>query len=128
MAIQAIRYAVSENDDSHDDLLGSVIITMLTTMLADVNLDNARLALTTMIAATNNKPDLILPHLGQLVPLVMRGAVIKPHLIREVEMGPFKHKVDDGLELRKVSLIRVINEAEYTKTDQRRVPTRLSTL
>ncbi|KAH8600327.1 TATA-binding protein interacting [Bisporella sp. PMI_857] len=37
-------------------------------------------------------PDLIIPNLGQLLPFVMRESVIKPELIREVMMGPFKHK------------------------------------
>ncbi|KAI9793096.1 MAG: hypothetical protein M1816_000994 [Peltula sp. TS41687] len=101
MVIQAIRFALGDSDDSWDNLLQPVIIDMLTTMLHDSDLENARLALTTLIAATHNKPYLILPHLGKLLPPVMRATVIKPHLIREVQMGPFKHKVDDGLESRK---------------------------
>ncbi len=46
--------------------------------------------------------DLILPHLNQLLPAVIGDTQIKPELVREVQMGPFRHKVDDGLELRKV--------------------------
>jgi cullin-associated NEDD8-dissociated protein 1 len=44
---------------------------------------------------------LLLPHLGELLPAVFGDTQIKPELIREVQMGPFKHKVDDGLDLRK---------------------------
>jgi cullin-associated NEDD8-dissociated protein 1 len=103
MAIQAIRYTLPDSDEPFDAVLRTLLIDMLTTMMHDSDLENRRLALTTLNSASHNKPELIHPHLSQLVPLVMKESVIKPELIREVMMGPFKHKVDDGLELRKVS-------------------------
>ncbi|KAH8811979.1 armadillo-type protein [Xylogone sp. PMI_703] len=103
MVIQAIRYTLPDSDEAFDSVLKASLIDMLTIMLRDPELENRRLALTTLNSAAHNKPDLILPHLGQLLPLVMNESVIKPELIREVMMGPFKHKVDDGLELRKSS-------------------------
>jgi cullin-associated NEDD8-dissociated protein 1 len=74
---------------------------MLITMLNEPDLENRRLALMTFNSAMHNKPDIILPALDQLLPLAMKETVVKPELIREVQMGPFKHKVDDGLEIRK---------------------------
>lgn len=70
-------------------------------MLNEPDLENRRLALMTFNSAMHNKPDIILPALDQLLPLAMKETVVKPELIREVQMGPFKHKVDDGLEIRK---------------------------
>ncbi|KAI9683902.1 MAG: hypothetical protein M1829_004237 [Trizodia sp. TS-e1964] len=101
MAIQAIRYTLADTDESYDEMLRPALIDMIIIMLGDSELDNRRLALTTLNSATHNKPQLILPHLGRLVPLVMKESFINPELIREVQMGPFKHKVDDGLEVRK---------------------------
>lgn len=75
---------------------------LLTKMLGDSDLGNHRLALTTLNSAIHNKMHLLLPHLGELLPAVFGDSQIKPELIREVQMGPFKHKVDDGLDLRKV--------------------------
>lgn len=102
MVIQAIRFTFADSDDSFDEVLKPMLINMLTTMLNDTNLENRRLALGALISATHNKSDIILPHLAQLIPLVMKESKIKPELVREVQMGPFKHKVDDGLEVRKV--------------------------
>ncbi|QSZ35824.1 hypothetical protein DSL72_006946 [Monilinia vaccinii-corymbosi] len=101
MVIQAIRYTLSDSDDSLDSVLKIMLIDMLKVMLTDTELENRRLALTTLNAAAHNKPDLINPNLSQLLPLVMNESVIKEELVREVMMGPFKHKVDDGLEVRK---------------------------
>lgn len=56
----------------------------------------------TLNSAAHNKPHLIRDVLNQLLPLLYEETVIKEHLIHMVEMGPFKHKVDDGLDIRKV--------------------------
>ena len=102
MVIQAIRYTLPDVDEAFDAVLKTLLIDMLIAMMHDSELENRRLALTTLNSAAHNKPDLILPHLTQLLPLVMNESVIKADLVREVMMGPFKHKVDDGLEVRKV--------------------------
>ena len=102
MVIQAIRFTFADSDERFDNVLKPLLIKMLTTMLNDPDLENRRLALSTLNSATHNKSEMVLPHLAQLLPLVLRDSKIKPELIREVQMGPFKHKVDDGLEVRKV--------------------------
>ena len=107
MIIQAIRFTFADSDDAFDEILKPILIRILTTMLNDPNLENRRLGLSTLNSATANKSDIVLPHLVQLVPLVMKESRINTDLIREVQMGPFRHKVDDGLELRKVKRILV---------------------
>lgn len=88
-------------------MLQNYLVGMLTTMLQDPDMETRRLGMTTFTSAANNKPDLVLTHLPQLMPYVMHESVIKPELIREVQMGPFKHLVDDGLEVRKVRISRL---------------------
>jgi len=102
MVIQAIRYTLPDGDETFDAVLKITLVEMLIVMLNDKDLENRRLALTTLNSASHNKPDLIVPNLPQLLPFVMKESVVRPELIREVMMGPFKHKVDDGLEVRKV--------------------------
>lgn len=102
MAVQAVRYTLPESDETFDAMLRNVLIDMLLVMLQDSDMDIRRLAMTTLTTATRNKPDLIHPHLGELMPFVLKESVIKKELVREVMMGPFRHTVDDGLEVRKV--------------------------
>ncbi|KAF2225942.1 armadillo-type protein [Elsinoe ampelina] len=101
MVISAFRYTFTDTDASYDMHLQPLIVQSLSKMLNEENLENRRLALTTFNSAAHNKPQLITPHLSELLPLTMKETIIRPELIREVAMGPFKHKVDDGLELRK---------------------------
>jgi cullin-associated NEDD8-dissociated protein 1 len=82
-------------------MLKSTLVEMLLVMLQDSDMEIRRLAMTTLNSAARMKPDLILPHLGELVPFVLGESVIRQDLIREVMLGPFKHTVDDGLEVRK---------------------------
>jgi cullin-associated NEDD8-dissociated protein 1 len=101
MVITAFRYIFSDTDDSYNVYLQSSIIQVLATMLGDRDLENQRLSLSAFNSAFHNKPDLVTPHLTELLPYAMQATVVRADLIREVAMGPFKHKVDDGLEIRK---------------------------
>jgi cullin-associated NEDD8-dissociated protein 1 len=84
-------------------ILKTYLVDMLRTMLEDPEMEIRRHAMSTLNSAAHNKPELIHGQLGQLMPYVMQESVVKKEFIREVMMGPFKHMVDDGLEVRKVS-------------------------
>uniref|UniRef100_A0AAQ5XTX0 TATA-binding protein interacting (TIP20) domain-containing protein n=1 Tax=Amphiprion ocellaris TaxID=80972 RepID=A0AAQ5XTX0_AMPOC len=62
--------------------------------------------------AAHNKPSLIRGLLGAVLPHLYKETQIRKDLIREVEMGPFKHTVDDGLDVRKAAF-----ECMYTLLD-----------
>lgn len=99
--ISAFRFTLTDSSNAYNDVLRPLIVPFLVKMLGDNDLANHRLALTTLNSAIHNKMDILLPHLSELLPAVIGDTQVKPELIREVQMGPFKHKVDDGLELRK---------------------------
>jgi cullin-associated NEDD8-dissociated protein 1 len=118
MVISALRFTLSDTDDSYNEHLQPIIIPMLTKMLRDPDLENRRSALTTFNSAMHNKPELVTRHLDELLPLTMRETEIKHELIREVQMGPFKHKVDDGLDLRKVSILNKLSSSPMLTSAQ----------
>lgn len=62
-----------------------------------------RLALFSFNSAARTKPHLIRDHLVVLLPNLYKETHINPSLIRTVQMGPWTHKVDDGLETRKIA-------------------------
>lgn len=99
------------------------MIDMLTTMLHDSELVNQRLALTTLNSAAHNKGEILQPRLGELMPLVMEASVVRPELIREVMMGPFKHRVDDGLEVRKSAYetLYALMETSFPRLDMQQL-------
>ena len=54
-------------------------------------------------AAAHHKPQLVVAHLPGIMPILYNQAKVDPSMVREVDLGPFKHKIDDGLELRKAA-------------------------
>jgi hypothetical protein len=62
-----------------------------------------RLALSALNSAARTKPHLIRDHLASILPSLYQETVVKPELIRTVQMGPWTQKFDDGLEARKTA-------------------------
>lgn len=62
-----------------------------------------RLALSALNSAARTKPHLIRDHLPTLLPSLYAEMKVNPDLIRTVQMGPWTHKVDDGLDARKTA-------------------------
>lgn len=61
-----------------------------------------RAAVQVLSTAAHTKPGLVVEHLPAALPLLYAQTVVNKELIRTVDLGPFKHQIDDGLELRKV--------------------------
>jgi len=87
-------------EDAELVIIGALLILFqLTTQFQSVR----QLALSVLNAAARTKPHLLRDHLHTLLPVLYRETVIKPELVRIVQMGPWQHKVDDGLEARKTA-------------------------
>ena len=54
-------------------------------------------------SAAHSKAALVAEQLPAVMPQLYQQTVIDASLIRTVDLGPFKHKIDDGLELRKAA-------------------------
>ncbi|EKM60594.1 uncharacterized protein PHACADRAFT_203767 [Phanerochaete carnosa HHB-10118-sp] len=109
--ISAIRYTFAEPSATYDELLSATIMDFLS-LVGDQDLTVRRLALSALNSASRTKPHLIREHLPAILPILYQETVVKPELIRTVQMGPWTHKVDDGLEARKTAY-----ETLYTLLD-----------
>ncbi|KAG6828860.1 hypothetical protein H0H92_006567 [Tricholoma furcatifolium] len=109
--VSAIRYTFADNSQSYDELLAPLLVDFLSLML-DEDLTVRRLALLALNSAARTKPHLIRDHLSSLLPSLYKETIVNESLIRTVQMGPWTHKVDDGLDARKTAY-----ETMYTLLD-----------
>ncbi|XP_063954997.1 cullin-associated NEDD8-dissociated protein 1-like isoform X1 [Lytechinus pictus] len=100
--ITAVKFTISDQPQAIDPLLKACIAEFLQTM-QDPDLNVRRVSLVTFNSAAHNKPTLIRDLLETILPHLYNETKVKKELIREVEMGPFKHTVDDGLDTRKAA-------------------------
>ncbi|XP_063702337.1 cullin-associated NEDD8-dissociated protein 1 [Culicoides brevitarsis] len=111
-AVTAIKFTISDQPQPIDILLKQCIRQFLLA-LKDNEPSVRRVALVAFNSAVHNKPCLVRDLLPELLPLLYEETKVKKELIREVEMGPFKHTVDDGLDIRKAAF-----ECMYTLLEQ----------
>ncbi|CAG2231638.1 CAND1 [Mytilus edulis] len=109
--VTAIKFTISDQPQGIDALLRTCIGDFLKT-LQDPDLNVRRVALVTFNSAAHNKPTLIRDLLDSVLPHLYNETKVRKELIREVEMGPFKHTLDDGLDIRKAAF-----ECMYTLLD-----------
>jgi cullin-associated NEDD8-dissociated protein 1 len=109
--VTAIKFTISDQPQPIDPLLKMCIGDFLST-LQDEDLTVRRVALVTFNSAAHNKPSLIRDLLETVLPHLYNETKVRKELIREVEMGPFKHTLDDGLDIRKAAF-----ECMYTLLD-----------
>ncbi|ESO96201.1 hypothetical protein LOTGIDRAFT_202232, partial [Lottia gigantea] len=109
--VTAIKFTISDQPQPIDALLKGCIGDFLRT-LQDPDLNVRRVALVTFNSAAHNKPSLIRDLLESVLPHLYNETKMRKELIREVEMGPFKHTLDDGLDIRKAAF-----ECMYTLLD-----------
>ncbi|CAH2312122.1 cullin-associated NEDD8-dissociated 1-like isoform X1 [Pelobates cultripes] len=100
--ITAIKFTISDQPAPIDSLLKDRIGEFLKS-LQDKEPNVRRVALVMFNSAAHNKPALVRNLLSNVLPPLYNETRVRRELIREVEMGPFKHTVDDGLDVRKAA-------------------------
>uniref|UniRef100_A0A1B6MPH3 Uncharacterized protein n=1 Tax=Graphocephala atropunctata TaxID=36148 RepID=A0A1B6MPH3_9HEMI len=109
--LTAVKFTISDQPQAIDPLL-RVSMGKFLSALEDPDLNVRRVALVALNSAAHNKPSLVRDLLDSVLPQLYQETFLRKELIREVEMGPFKHKVDDGLDIRKAAF-----ECMYTLLD-----------
>jgi cullin-associated NEDD8-dissociated protein 1 len=109
--VTAIKFAIHEKAVSVDPVLQEKIQPFLE-LLKDNSILVRKAALLSLNYIAYQKPKIIKTYLHQYLPCLYGETRIKKELIHEVTIGPFTHKVDDGLELRKAAF-----ECMYTLLD-----------
>ncbi len=90
--VSALKFAIHEQAAPVDAAIAPVMTNFLA-LLSDKELNVRRAALLTLNWAAHNKPALVRGILPQHLPALYAEAKVKPELIKEVDLGPFKHKV-----------------------------------
>ncbi|KAL9675175.1 hypothetical protein QQ045_003376 [Rhodiola kirilowii] len=98
----AVKYSIVERAVKIDEIIYPEISSFLM-LIKDHDRHVRRAAVLALSTAAHNKPNLIKGLLHDLLPLLYDQTAVKKELIRTVDLGPFKHTVDDGLELRKAA-------------------------
>uniref|UniRef100_H2YRC0 TATA-binding protein interacting (TIP20) domain-containing protein n=1 Tax=Ciona savignyi TaxID=51511 RepID=H2YRC0_CIOSA len=85
----------------------------------DPDINVRRVTLTLLNSAAHNKAALIKDLLPETLPKLYGETRIRKELIREVLMGPFRHTVDDGLDVRKAAFecMYTLLESSVTQLD-----------
>lgn len=101
MALVALKSCVIDSEQDIDEALKGTWLPRAMGRLADENVTVRRSATLLLSLAAHTKLSLVKDLLGDCLPPLLEQTKPDESLVRTIDLGPFKHKIDDGLEQRK---------------------------
>jgi len=99
--ISAVKYTITDQPRDSDAKLKSDIQDFLKLLNKNESVNVRRAAVLLLNSAAHNKPGLIRDTLNKHLPNLYNELIYDKSLVKIIKLGPFNHKVDQGLELRK---------------------------
>jgi cullin-associated NEDD8-dissociated protein 1 len=98
----AVKFTIFEKPLPVDKVLSKNITSFLD-LLNDAEINVRKAVMLSLNYVAHHKPGIVRDALPKYLPAIYDQSRIKPELIREVELGPFKHKEDGGLDTRQAT-------------------------
>ncbi|KAL9653139.1 hypothetical protein ABK040_006355 [Willaertia magna] len=99
--IGAIKYAITDEPSPIDEKLKGDIAAFLEQLNKSQPVNVRRAAVLLLNSCSHNKPELLTDVLEKVLPNLYAECQFDQSLVRVIHLGPFTHKIDDGLDLRK---------------------------
>lgn len=99
-SVTSVKHAVSSGSEAVSHMLGKFLQAHLA-LLSDDDLDVKRAALVSLTAIVHHRHELLQDSIHEVLPPIFKAMEFT--FVRTIDLGPFKHKVDDGLDLRKAA-------------------------
>ena len=123
----SIKVAASAKEGAADAI--QITLEPLIALLRDGDLNVKKAAFTSLNSVSHNLPNLIKHYVPDVLERALVESKVNPALIRVVDLGPFTHKVDDGIPLRKAaySLMETFQELIPEKVEPNQLAAALVT-
>ncbi|KAJ2263683.1 Cullin-associated NEDD8-dissociated protein 1 [Coemansia sp. RSA 376] len=106
--ITAFRTMLADKHfNSQCDVQVKLVLPIVLASISDADINVRRLTLLALYTLIQAKLELVEDVIPSIQPALFQQTVIDERVVREISMGPFKRKIDDGLEMRKVAYMCV---------------------
>ncbi|CAM9011984.1 unnamed protein product [Wickerhamomyces anomalus] len=100
--IASIKFILAYDNLISIELIESILLQVFN-KISDENLKIKQISVITLITVLNNQFNLLIPYLPTVLPIVYEELAMRKQYQETIQIGPFKHKVDKALEVRKNS-------------------------
>jgi cullin-associated NEDD8-dissociated protein 1 len=102
--VSAVKFAVlSSEKGSLTKIRGELRLSDFFAAMSDANVNVRAAVVKTLNAVTHRESTLVTPLMADVLPVLLTQTAIVPELVRVMDLGAFKHTVDEGLDCRKAA-------------------------